>query len=363
MSTLDMLDVAIGLVFLYLVMSLIASAAVEVLEAFLQFRARDLERGVRELLNDPALTERLYNHPLVNSLYKGSYTEPTGRMKKFRGFFKLHLPSYIPSRNFSLALMDLMLTPAGGAAGSGITGVLAPSTPAVSGVQPTPTPQLPAGVAALPATQIGNAISALIQTANNDAVRARENVEEWFNASMDRVSGWYKKRTQGFLLVAGLLAAFALNVDSVSITQTLLTNKDARAAAVAAATEFAKAEASNFQPPATTTSAKTDADARVRGAADKVRHYEDVLKNAGLPILWQPYGFPTSDRSTGWCAKLTDKQWLNSWGTKLLGILITACAVSLGAPFWFDTLNKIIVVRSTVKPKEKSGVEGSKEPK
>lgn len=43
------------------------------------------------------------------------------------------------------------------------------------------------------------------------------------------------------------------------------------------------------------------------------------------------------------------------------GWLITACAVALGAPFWFDILNKIIIVRSTVKPKEKSGNEKSKD--
>jgi hypothetical protein len=40
--------------------------------------------------------------------------------------------------------------------------------------------------------------------------------------------------------------------------------------------------------------------------------------------------------------------------------LITACAVSLGAPFWFDMLNKFVVIRSTVKPHEKSQEESSK---
>jgi hypothetical protein len=44
-----------------------------------------------------------------------------------------------------------------------------------------------------------------------------------------------------------------------------------------------------------------------------------------------------------------------------VGWLITALAVSLGAPFWFDMLNKFIVVRSTVKPHEKSLEEKSKQ--
>ena len=47
--------------------------------------------------------------------------------------------------------------------------------------------------------------------------------------------------------------------------------------------------------------------------------------------------------------------------THWLGWLLTAFAVSFGAPFWFDLLNRFMVVRSTVKPKEKSPEEGSKD--
>ena len=47
------------------------------------------------------------------------------------------------------------------------------------------------------------------------------------------------------------------------------------------------------------------------------------------------------------------------WLQTLLGWLITAFAATLGAPFWFDLLNKVSVVRSTVKPREKSPDEAS----
>ena len=43
------------------------------------------------------------------------------------------------------------------------------------------------------------------------------------------------------------------------------------------------------------------------------------------------------------------------------GWLMTAFAVMLGAPFWFDMLNKFMVIRSTVKPREKSREEGSED--
>ena len=41
---------------------------------------------------------------------------------------------------------------------------------------------------------------------------------------------------------------------------------------------------------------------------------------------------------------------------------LTAIAMTLGAPFWFDLLNQIMVIRSTIKPQEKSGSEASKDP-
>src|SRR4051794_39012227 len=102
-------DVAIGLIFIYLLLSLICSALNEILESWLKMRARDLERGIRELLGDPGMVKKLYDHPLISGLFKGSY-EPAKESKKTGCYATAsNLPSYIPSRNFALALMDLAL--------------------------------------------------------------------------------------------------------------------------------------------------------------------------------------------------------------------------------------------------------------
>src|ERR1017187_7249588 len=94
----EVLDVAIGLVFIYLVLSLICSAACELIESFWKRRARYLRRGLQELFDDPkdiGLVAEIYRHPLVSSLFRGPY-EPGNTA---------NLPSYIPARNFALALM------------------------------------------------------------------------------------------------------------------------------------------------------------------------------------------------------------------------------------------------------------------
>jgi len=95
------LDTAIGLIFVYLVISLIVSAANELLAAVFRLRAQNLFLGIRELLQDPSATglvSRFYEHPLIEAL--------AAQDKK---------PSYIPSRTFALTLLDIVspVAPAG----------------------------------------------------------------------------------------------------------------------------------------------------------------------------------------------------------------------------------------------------------
>lgn len=308
---LELLDVAIGVIFLFLVMSLIASAVMELIEIVLHYRSRDLYRGIKDLLGgDPAKLSKLYDHPLISNLFEGEHGIQVRKWWKQRG-----LPPYIPARNFALALMSILDLPVDTAT---------PADPAKS--QPINVPDAIKNATA----GVEKAVKTLIAAAANDAAKARENIEEWFNSSMDRVSGWYKQRTQIILVAIGILAAAVLNVDSIRVATELVRDRPLREATVAAAEEYAKADA-------TTANAS---------ASQKLDDQLTKLKKLGLPIGREPL---PSENAFEW------------WLKKIAGILITAAAVTLGAPFWFDVLNKFIVVRSTVKPKEKSGLQGSKD--
>src|SRR5215218_373455 len=92
-----MLEVAIGMIFVYLLMSLLCSAFGELINALFKFRAKDLEEGIKRLLDDAEssddsgkLSESFFKHPLVRPLFQSG-----------------NKPSYIPSRIFSLALWNL----------------------------------------------------------------------------------------------------------------------------------------------------------------------------------------------------------------------------------------------------------------
>jgi hypothetical protein len=321
----DMLDVAIGMAFVFLLISLLCSAIVEAAEAILKRRAKDLETGIRELLRDDALVTKVYNHPLINGLFKGDY-KPGGK----------NLPSYVPSRSFALAIMDLVISP-DTSQHAGVIGAAAPQAKTIA---------MPPLTGA--AGQAQHAVLTLVNAASGDAQKARENIEFWFDTAMDRTSGWYKRRAQRSLFVIGLLVAIGLNVDTVRILRELMTNKAKREAVVAIATNYAK------QPAPQTTD-----------ITQQITTANDELGMLGLPLGWPPC--PKCDQRK---LKINDPCWRNCWmrninhagGLTIFGWLLTAFAVCLGAPFWFDVLNKFIVVRSTVKPREKSGTEAPKEP-
>src|ERR1041385_6000146 len=107
----EVLDVATGVVFVFLLTSVICREMREGIEAGMRSRATHLEQGIRELLHGPGATglaRALYDHPMVSVLYRGKY-QPIDTIKG--GTTALtrtkRLPSYIPSRNFALALMDM----------------------------------------------------------------------------------------------------------------------------------------------------------------------------------------------------------------------------------------------------------------
>lgn len=279
----EILDVAIGLIFVYLLLSLICSAVNEIIETALKKRAIDLERGIRELLvpgsqsGTEDLVSEIYNHPMLNGLFGDRY-ENSRIGSWMRYVWRTKLPSYIPSRSFALALMDAILPaqPAAGAAPAPGAATPAASPSGTAGASPakfavtlnTIPPPPPASTTAgnplqplrnevaatallANAPQARRALLSLIDAAGNDAAQARQNIEDWYNASMDRVSGWYKRRVQIVLLIIGLVAAVLLNADSVAIVRALNSDRNLRQIVVAAAIKY-EAEATPSPSPSAT---------------------------------------------------------------------------------------------------------------
>ena len=155
-----------------------------------------------------------------------------------------------------------------------------------------------------------------IDVADGDLNAARTMLEHWYDDAMDRVSSWYKRSTQMILFLIGLAFAVVINVDTIAVTRYLSHDSAAREAIVARA------------------------QAAVADTAYLARSYAQAkadLDSLKLPIGWE-------------AAIVANRPWY----TRILGWLITALAVTMGAPFWFDLLNKVTAVRSAVKPTPKA---------
>ena len=361
-----MLEVAIGLVFVYLVLSLLCSAIAETVEHYFHYRADYLRQGIEKLLlaGDGPLRDKLYGHPLIKCLYTSSKLEGKGRSGG---------PAYIPSRQFVLAFLDIV-TDGKAPSGTSPASFAAHFREAIDANKSLPEP-------------VKRALRTMTNDAGDDMEKIKTNIQQWFDSSMDRVAGWYKGRAEFVLLIIGTLVAVLINVDTLSIINTLSNDSAVRLAVVNAAETYARENPRPSAPgdagggtqpassqPGAASKTEDQLTADVRTSVERVTKQLGAL---GLPVGWRfrdsdPGGIDEGiDTKTPRDQKryrldnriwpTTPGEWGDQLGSHLLGWLLTAFALSFGAPFWFDMLNKIMVIRSTVKPREKSGEEGSED--
>jgi hypothetical protein len=226
-------------------------------------------------------------------------------------------------------------------------------------------------------------LQALLDEAAGNAERLRASLERWYDAQMERVSGWYKRESKRILLVLATLVVLLLNVDTISIARTLWTSPTARTAVADAAQQQIEAAAATTttspldvpaapitpsaeepQPlPALTcpepgaavdqTATPTTTAPDGTDAGEVVAEALDCAKSLPIPIGWR---WPDA----GWddvSDSLADSFPLG-WLLKLLGWGLTIGALTFGAPFWFDLLNRFGSLRASgAKPRPSSETE------
>ncbi len=315
------LDVAAGVVFGFLAISLFTSSAVEAINSVLKLRATNLLSGVQALVNDPnftGLARQLYQHGSISPFSPGG----AGPQNPDPFADKKNLPSYIDKAQFARALLD-------------VTGLSA-AAPAQAAQAPGPQAiaALDAQVAGIADPQIRQLLQGIVARSSGDLKQIEKEVGDWFDNGMDRLSGTFKRRTQLFTFLIALPIAFIFNMDSIRIG-TMLWEHPSLAEGLKTPT-FPSALLHGEKP-------ATEEDAML------------VITNmaeADLPVGWAPGHFlEVSNGHGGW-----DRVWSPATiFSSLLGWIITAAAALFGAPFWFDALQSIIRLKgSGPSPDEKA---------
>ena len=280
------LDVAIGLVFTFLAISLAVSAIVEAMASAMKWRSSTLLQGIKDLLNDPnfiGLARSLYNHALVNPQSDGTAEDEKALT---------HIPAYVDPKLFADAFLD-------------VTKIAQDSPDKVK-----------TAINAIESPQLKRLLNGIFEQTAGNLGQMRDRLASWFDNSMDRVGGIYKRKTQIWSFSIALTIAVALNVSSIGLGKALWLRP-------------MLARTIGPMPPG-------------MASGDAIA----LVGSLGFPIGWS-------------CAALKD---FCGWSAleMLAGWLITAAATLFGAPFWFDLLEQFVRLKgSGPSPAEKISRSGA----
>jgi hypothetical protein len=274
MTSNGVIDVAIGLILMYLVLALLCTSINEFVAQISDLRAKTLRSGLQRLIDDRVLLDQFNDHGLIDGLRKT---------------LKGGSPSYIAPATFAAAILD-SLDPA----------KPLPDLASVKGA-----------IEALPPSNIKDALLGAMTSGVKDLDALRANVAAWFDDTMDRLSGVFKRYMRWITFGIGLATAIALNADSITVAQALWSDSTLRSGIAAAAEKVVAEE------------------------KDVAKLGEMTATLRPLPIGWSNV------------KRASDVSLVGIVINKLLGWLITAIAITLGAPFWFDLLGKFVQIRSS----------------
>jgi hypothetical protein len=326
MTGLEFLDLVIGLIFIYLIYSIAASTLWEIFVNITHLRGNMLHGWITDnfkLLNSPATPQQkdggsnqILDHPLI----KGASGKSNGK------------PSYISSRVFADVLVDIVIK-----ADKSITDVskltLDLKTFRNSLVD---TPVLPPGLRTV-FLQYTDEVSINLQ-------KVKDRIGNWYDEAQERLLGSYKKNLQRWILIISVILVGGTNADTIRLASYLYNNDEARSALATRASLLVQ-DSSIINLKSRIAAAHIVDSVSVKSGKEIVKTLDsDVkilaslnneLKKAGLPLGWGH----ESIRSFG----------LKEILKKLGGLLLTALAVSMGSPFWFDILSKLSNLRAAGK--------------
>jgi hypothetical protein len=367
------LDVVVGLIFIYLLYSLFATVLSEIIATKLGLRARNLKEAIDRMLNDEEETGwwsrlwdsvRLLKNP-DKGITKEFYDHPEIKYLGSSGIFRN--PSSFKAVSFSKTLLNLLFGDE-------------QLTREKIDARLRQIIALAEGADKVLDMQTARYINSLWMEAYGDITRFKLQLETWFDRTMEQATEWYKRKIQIILLVLGFLIAWSFNADTFTIVSKLSRDKDARDKIVSMANAYVQSNKIQIDTAAIKSAKalqrytdKLDSLVAIKQQIEKeIGETSTLLGLGGWPAdvvmvhtdpkTHQRVYTPQIDRAAlaGDKAGIKEGELKFTLGEKLCyffrlplihfwGFVITAIAISLGAPFWFDLLNKLMQLRTSIK--------------
>ena len=393
----EVLEVTIGLIFVWLVLAIASMGIQEWIVGILKTRAKDLEKSIKNLLGNEEFAKEFYSHPLIKSLSQKRIDR--------NGNSKWSLPSYIPKETFAQVLFDMAIT-----AGTDksviqselnkLKGTLSKEgqkaidrliveisnttfdkvgkeeigkklerfknnnpglglDPAITLLDPSLSPTdeakamdlLRQGIVRWSQDETKKEFSKLLNgllTGINGYVKqgektiatARTNIEDYFDQTMDRLLGAYKRRSIWVGILIGFIIASFFNADSIMIGSILWKEPTIRSALVKNAEAYKLPDEFDSQNP-----------------EEAWKDFNAQFSGLDLPLGWKTITVGTKN----YLVPADEPAGVLAWIYKVLGLFISGAAAAQGAPFWFDILKKLTNIRASgINPDEKKKQENKR---
>lgn len=324
-------DIVIGLVFIYLLYSLLGSLLLEITITNIGLRGFFLRKTIFRMLNNN-LIEFFYKHPMIKNLAVNSL------------FSNENFPSYLDKSIFSKVLIDLL---------QGKDFSYNDRDTLVAKIQQS----LDSGKTLWGNKEIQDETLIIFKSiwseSNNDVDKFRHLLEEWYENMMGYSMDSFKRFNQLILFFYGMAISVFFNLDTLKIAQNLQENPELRQQIVNRADAFVKNHP-NLKVELETNKKSIDA-----LASEQVVSKDSLKKVAEARYVALQ---ALSDSLTKQAIEISQERLAVGWEggfnknfnwRSLFGWLISALAISMGAPFWFDLLNKVMKLKSAVATSEK----------
>lgn len=295
----EIIEVGIGLAFAYFAISIVCSGIVELGVKLSKLRSSHLKTALGELLDDRSYTgfvKELYDHHLIAPALRDKLKEKD--------------PVYMDAKNFSAAVLDIL----------GRNANL------------TDEEQFKAIEDRINTIKDEKVKQRLLGILNSSAQKfdtMRDKIESWFNESMESVTEWYRERMRTFVTIISLLVVGLMNADSIRMATMFWNDDELRTATVAAAQSYANSMEAKMDTMSTDSASNS-----IKASLVAINKDIGVVKS--LPIGWgseilpgQP-GFDKTQDPILW------------WLVKIMGLILTVGAVSLGSTYWYQQLKSLL---------------------
>jgi hypothetical protein len=283
------LEVGVGLVLVFYILSYISSGITTWITRIIQLDARKLEEGLLDLFGDPDKLGDIMNHPWVRIL-RPKKLNLLGKVieKEFKDWREGKRVTWIPTGTFSKVLAD----------------VLAPGEDGLGDIH-----DIRRAILSLPAGKLKSHLLGMVNSSVKNVKDFRSNVEVWFDDAMRGVSQVYRQNTKQIVIGIAFVLTFSLNVDTIAIATVLWEAPTTRALAAARADDILQAEQPSEEIP-----------------LSDIQDLVESLEVIGIPLLWRTEYLPQNTEESL---------------SKVAGLLISWVALTQGSPFWYDILKRL----------------------